>query len=202
MGKGKTGKIEITRTMREAAGLAFRERPVPVTHEDVQLLDRIASYKRKPKLIDAAWWERVTTQEMRERAAKTVEAKEREWAEYLKSRSDSVAGTAAPDCATVADSVAASRVEGRCLDCRKPINLVRGFSQRRHYMIRCDECAQADSRKRLEALNARRTAQRAANRTGLVCQQCGKPLSAQRPTARYCGPTCRSQAWRGTSPRS
>jgi hypothetical protein len=37
----------------------------------------------------------------------------------------------------------------------------------------------------------------ALKRSSLVCQRCGKPLlAAQRATARYCGPTCRSQAWR------
>ena len=46
------------------------------------------------------------------------------------------------------------------------------------------------------ALNARRTAQRAAKRAGLKCQTCGKPLAARRVTARYCNVTCRSQAWR------
>jgi hypothetical protein len=33
-------------------------------------------------------------------------------------------------------------------------------------------------------------------RAGLKCQNCGKPLAAQRATARYCGSTCRSQARR------
>jgi hypothetical protein len=49
---------------------------------------------------------------------------------------------------------------------------------------------------RLKALNARRAAQRAANRASLKCQTCGKPLAARRVTARYCNATCRSQAWR------
>jgi hypothetical protein len=45
--------------------------------------------------------------------------------------------------------------------------------------------------------NKQRTAARAAKRTGLKCQSCGKPLvAAQRATARYCNATCRSQAWR------
>jgi hypothetical protein len=43
---------------------------------------------------------------------------------------------------------------------------------------------------------ARRTAKRAAARAQLKCRTCGKPLAAQRPTARFCGPTCRSKAWR------
>lgn len=33
-------------------------------------------------------------------------------------------------------------------------------------------------------------------RVGLKCRACGKPLAAERSTARYCGPTCRSRAWR------
>ena len=49
---------------------------------------------------------------------------------------------------------------------------------------------------KLKALNERRTAERAAKRANLKCQTCGKPLAAQRPTARYCNATCRSQAWR------
>jgi hypothetical protein len=61
-------------------------------------------------------------------------------------------------------------------------------------VARCNGC------KRLRR-NAKRTAERAAKRAGLVCQQCGKPLAAQRPAARFCGPTCRSQAHRaGLSP--
>ena len=45
--------------------------------------------------------------------------------------------------------------------------------------------------------NKQRAAKRAAARTGLTCQTCGKPLAAaQRATARYCSATCRSQAWR------
>jgi hypothetical protein len=43
----------------------------------------------------------------------------------------------------------------------------------------------------------RRTAQRTRARAGLKCVQCGKPLNAQRPTARFCSATCRSQAFRG-----
>jgi hypothetical protein len=43
--------------------------------------------------------------------------------------------------------------------------------------------------------NERRAAERAALRAGRKCF-CGKPLAAQRATAQYCGPTCRSQAWR------
>ena len=51
----------------------------------------------------------------------------------------------------------------------------------------------SDSVARLKALNKKR----AAKRTGLKCQTCGKPLAtAQRATARYCSATCRSQAWR------
>ena len=46
------------------------------------------------------------------------------------------------------------------------------------------------------ARNERRAAERAERRVGLRCQVCGNPLAAQRATARYCGPTCRSQAWR------
>jgi hypothetical protein len=48
---------------------------------------------------------------------------------------------------------------------------------------------------------ARRAAQRAEKRANLKCLQCGKPLDAQRPTARFCGPTCRSHAFRGKEPR-
>lgn len=57
------------------------------------------------------------------------------------------------------------------------------------------ERAQRDEKSRLTR-NERRSAERAAVRAGLKCQTCGKPLTAQRPTARYCGPTCRSHAWR------
>jgi hypothetical protein len=48
----------------------------------------------------------------------------------------------------------------------------------------------------LKTLNERRAAKRAAQRAGLKCQSCGKPLAARRVTARYCNVTCRSQAWR------
>jgi hypothetical protein len=55
----------------------------------------------------------------------------------------------------------------------------------------------SDSVAKLRALNAKRTAKRAAALTGLKCQTCGNPLSAaQRVTARFCGPTCRSKAFR------
>jgi hypothetical protein len=55
----------------------------------------------------------------------------------------------------------------------------------------------SDSVANLRALNVKRAANRAAARTGLRCQTCGKPLSAaQRVTARFCGPTCRSKAFR------
>jgi hypothetical protein len=47
---------------------------------------------------------------------------------------------------------------------------------------------------------ARRTAQRAKARAGLRCLHCGKPLNAQRPTARFCNATCRSHAFRGKEP--
>ena len=47
--------------------------------------------------------------------------------------------------------------------------------------------------------NARRALKRAMARADLKCQACGKPLSAQRPTARYCNVTCRSRAWRKPS---
>jgi hypothetical protein len=50
----------------------------------------------------------------------------------------------------------------------------------------------------LKTLNERRAAKRAAARAGLMCQVCGKPLAAQRVTARFCNVTCRSQAWRRT----
>ena len=45
--------------------------------------------------------------------------------------------------------------------------------------------------------NAARAARRAEERAGRSCLTCGKPLTAQRGTARYCGPACRFQAWRG-----
>jgi hypothetical protein len=55
----------------------------------------------------------------------------------------------------------------------------------------------SDSGAHLNDHNKQRTAARAAKRTGLKCQSCGKPLvAAQRATARYCNATCRSQAWR------
>jgi hypothetical protein len=50
------------------------------------------------------------------------------------------------------------------------------------------------------ARNTARAAERAKARAGLVCQHCGKPLDAQRPTMRFCGPTCRSHAFRGKPP--
>jgi hypothetical protein len=53
---------------------------------------------------------------------------------------------------------------------------------------------------RWAARNATRAAERAKARASLRCQQCGKPLDAQRPTMRYCGPTCRSNAFRGKPP--
>jgi hypothetical protein len=59
----------------------------------------------------------------------------------------------------------------------------------------------SDSAARLHGLNVERMAKRAAARAGLTCQRCGKPLAARRPTARFCGPTCRSQAWRQTPRR-
>jgi hypothetical protein len=43
---------------------------------------------------------------------------------------------------------------------------------------------------------ARRTAARAARRAGLTCAVCGKPLTARRPTMRFCGPACRFKAWK------
>jgi len=49
-----------------------------------------------------------------------------------------------------------------------------------------------DSVATLKTLNERR----AAKRANLKCQVCGKPLAAQRVTARFCSVTCRSQAWR------
>lgn len=56
--------------------------------------------------------------------------------------------------------------------------------------------AMSDSVAALKALNERRSALRAALRAGRKCEVCGKPLAARRATARYCGPTCRSKAWR------
>jgi hypothetical protein len=47
--------------------------------------------------------------------------------------------------------------------------------------------------------NAQRTLRRAMARANLKCQACGKPLVAQRPTARFCNVTCRSRAWRKSS---
>lgn len=49
---------------------------------------------------------------------------------------------------------------------------------------------------KLEVLNERRAEIRAAERSNLKCQSCGKPLAAQRVSARYCSVTCRSRAWR------
>jgi hypothetical protein len=52
----------------------------------------------------------------------------------------------------------------------------------------------------LKALNEGRAAKRAAARQGRTCAGCGKPINAQRSTARFCGPTCRSRAWRADDP--
>jgi hypothetical protein len=57
----------------------------------------------------------------------------------------------------------------------------------------------SDNVARLKVLNERRAAKRAAQRIGLKCQACGKPLAARRATARYCDAACRSQAWRRAS---
>jgi hypothetical protein len=54
----------------------------------------------------------------------------------------------------------------------------------------------SDSVARLNSLNERRAALRAAKRASLKCKSCGKPLAARRATARYCNATCRSHAWR------
>jgi hypothetical protein len=54
----------------------------------------------------------------------------------------------------------------------------------------------SDNVARLRALNVKRAADRAAARAGRKCEVCGKLLQAQRPTARFCGPTCRSKAFR------
>ena len=92
-------------------------------------------------------------------------------------RSDSV--SAAP----TSDSVAAARASASVAPSVKPVS---------------DSVASAPD-SGLKALNARRAAQRAANRASLKCQTCGKPLAARRVTARYCNATCRSQAWRKSS---
>jgi hypothetical protein len=60
--------------------------------------------------------------------------------------------------------------------------------------------ANTTKKPRSAARNTARAAERAKAREGLVCLQCGKPLDAKRPTARYCGPTCRSHAFRGKPP--
>jgi hypothetical protein len=49
--------------------------------------------------------------------------------------------------------------------------------------------------KLLRALNVQRARRRAEARVGRLCV-CGKPLAAQRSTARFCSAACRSRAWR------
>jgi hypothetical protein len=53
-----------------------------------------------------------------------------------------------------------------------------------------------------ETWKKRRAAKRAAKRASLKCQTCGKPLAAQRATARYCSVACRLRAWRRKSATS
>jgi hypothetical protein len=129
---------------------------------------------------------------------------------------------AAPDLKTASDSVAATPtdtslrrpslgeriiehmrnappppgVEATCVDCGKPVNRVlRGFG-RSVSAKRCSACAVEAPRKRAAIANAERAKRRAEARAGLACATCGKPLDARRSTARFCGPTCRSKAWR------
>ena len=58
------------------------------------------------------------------------------------------------------------------------------------------EWAAMDLATRLARLNEDRAATRKGWRAGRKCSQCGKPLGAQRATARYCSSTCRSRARR------
>jgi hypothetical protein len=46
--------------------------------------------------------------------------------------------------------------------------------------------------------NMARAIKRADERTGLVCQWCGKPLQAARSTARFCSPAHRWRMWKST----
>jgi hypothetical protein len=47
-----------------------------------------------------------------------------------------------------------------------------------------------------QAGGTERAKRRAEARMDRACEVCGAPLAAERSTAKFCGPTCRSKAWR------
>ena len=61
---------------------------------------------------------------------------------------------------------------------------------------RCPVCRNARTPYRVRVANAKRAAERAKAREGLVCQECGKPLNAKRSFACFCSSFCRLKAWR------
>jgi hypothetical protein len=56
--------------------------------------------------------------------------------------------------------------------------------------------ATGNTPERVVRANAERAAARARARAGRKCEVCGKRLTVARSTARFCGPTCRSKAFR------
>jgi hypothetical protein len=92
------------------------------------------------------------------------------------------------------------RVERTCIGCGEKF-LVRSYPVfgGGRSSGRCLKCRDDAPRKRAAIANAERAARRAEARAGMTCDNCGKPIEAKRQRAGYlafCGPTCRSQAWR------
>jgi hypothetical protein len=109
----------------------------------------------------------------------------------LKPVSDSVAAGPEPIDEPVSDSVTAAE--------REPVSdTVRnasGYAPKEEPM-QPRRNASGNTPPRVVRANAQRAAARAQARARRKCAVCGKRLKAARSTARFCGPTCRSKAWR------
>jgi hypothetical protein len=196
--------IKVTNKIREAAAKLLSQYRGESGH-DKTMRERLAAIADgKRKLIDAAWWRKAhgdidrakldkiaaladptrnTSEHERRVAANKLAAVEarrppgirpeppplpREWKRKTKTKTPPFQQSSRQ----LSDSVAAEDM--------------------------ADSVAPAGRSDKLRALNEKRAAVRAAKRTGLRCQTCGKPLAARRATAQYCNATCRSQAWRAS----
>jgi hypothetical protein len=190
--------IKVTDQIREAARRLLVS---DMAHHNRMALERVASGERKR--IDAIWWRdihgvvnRMKLDKIARLADPNRNSNENERAAAagklaeLKKRRPPGLRPPPPPLPTLEEMIAARRGRRKRHAARQEPPKTGAMPQPAIF----DSVARKHA---LNALNARRAAKRAAMRVDLTCQRCGKPLlTAQRVTARYCGPTCRSQAWR------
>jgi hypothetical protein len=183
--------LKVTNEIRESAEKLLTRHNAGETarQRDKDILEAIADGKRK--LIDAGWWRKVHGDVDRAKLEK------------IAALADPARNSSEHERAVAAAKLVAAKA-------RRPPGMkplpppLPGSSSEwtRKRKTKTPSSPQASRRlpdsvaDKLKALNERRAAVRAAKRAGLKCRSCGKPLVAQRATARYCNATCRSQAWR------